>query len=62
MTQYLLPILLLAVPVLVVVVIAVAFGRKLSGSCGGASPDGTCMRCGKRAEPSTDGARREGCR
>jgi len=43
-------------------VLAVAFGRKLSGSCGGASPDGTCMRCGKRAEPSTDGARREGCR
>jgi hypothetical protein len=60
-TQYLLPIVLLAVPVLVVVGLAVLFGRRLSGSCGGASPDGSCSRCGKPAEALPDGARRGSC-
>ncbi len=65
MTQYLLPILLLAVPVLVVVGLAVLFGRRLSGSCGGSGPDGTCARCGRQGDASTESqpgtARRGSC-
>ena len=61
MIQYLLPIVLFVVPVLVVVGLALLFGRKLSGSCGGVGSDGSCSRCGKPADPATDGARRQGC-
>ena len=45
----LLPILLFMLPVLVIVVLAMAFNRRLSGSCGGVGPDGGCSRCGKPA-------------
>jgi hypothetical protein len=45
---YLLPIVVCSVPVLAIVVFALA-GRRLSGSCGGAGPDGSCTRCGKPA-------------
>jgi hypothetical protein len=32
-------------------------GRKLSGSCGGMNPDGSCQRCGKQAgEPEPEDA------
>ena len=47
--EFLLPILVLLVPVLAVVALALFFGRRLSGSCGGVGPDGTCARCGKPA-------------
>ena len=49
MTQLLLPIALFTVPVLIIVVLAIAFGRRLRGSCGGVGPDGSCSRCGKPA-------------
>lgn len=49
MTQFLLPIVLFTVPVLVIVLLATAFGRRLRGSCGGVGPDGSCSRCGKPA-------------
>ena len=49
MSQFLLPILVLSVPVLAVVVLALAFGRRLSGSCGGVGADGNCARCGRPA-------------
>jgi hypothetical protein len=48
-SQYLLPILVFSVPVLAVVVLAMS-GRRLSGSCGAARPDGSCSRCGKPAD------------
>jgi hypothetical protein len=48
-TNFLLPILVFSVPVLAVVVLALS-GRRLSGSCGGVGPDGSCSRCGKPAE------------
>jgi hypothetical protein len=47
--DFLLPILFLAIPVFAIVVLAVAFGRRLSGSCGGVGTDGRCSRCGKPA-------------
>jgi hypothetical protein len=59
--QYLLPIVLLALPVLVVVVLALAFGRKLSGSCGGVGPDGGCTRCGKQIDPQQVGVAQKPC-
>lgn len=37
-------------PVLVVVLLAVAFNRRLAGSCGGIGADGKCGRCGRGAE------------
>ena len=46
--SFLLPILVITVPVLAIVLLAVG-GRRLSGSCGGMSPDGSCQRCGKAA-------------
>ena len=49
MSDLLLPIVVMAVPVLAIVVLAVVFGRRLQGSCGGVGPDGTCPRCGKTA-------------
>ena len=49
MTQILLPIVLFTVPVLVIVLLATALGRRLSGSCGGVGADGSCTRCGKPA-------------
>lgn len=53
-----LPILLFMVPVLVIVVLATAFNRRLSGSCGGVGPDGGCSRCGKpAAEMPSDAGR-----
>ena len=45
----LLPVLVFTVPVLFIVFLAVLFGRKLSGSCGGLDADGRCSRCGKTA-------------
>lgn len=49
MTQILLPIVLFTVPVLVIVLLAIAYGRRLSGSCGGVGGDGSCTRCGRPA-------------
>ena len=49
MLDFLLPVVLFTAPVLLVVVLAVAFGRRLTGSCGGVGPDGKCERCGKPA-------------
>ena len=45
-----LPVLIMAVPVMVIVLLALVSGRKLSGSCGGVGPDGACTRCGKPAD------------
>jgi len=45
----LLPILVITVPVLAIVLLAVG-GRRLSGSCGGMNPDGSCQRCGKTGD------------
>jgi hypothetical protein len=51
----LLPILVITIPVLAIVLLAVG-GRRLSGSCGGMNPDGSCQRCGKTAgEPEPAG-------
>ncbi|MBL8729613.1 MAG: hypothetical protein JNM25_14355 [Planctomycetes bacterium] len=44
----LLPIVVFSLPVLAIVVFAIS-GRRLAGSCGGMSPDGSCARCGKPA-------------
>lgn len=62
MLDYVLPVLILTVPVLAVVLLAVAFGRRLSGSCGGVGPDGRCSRCGRPAAemPAQEG-RPESC-
>ena len=61
MFDLIVPVLGMAIPVLVVVSLAVLFGRKLSGSCGGVGADGKCSRCGKpEAEmpgPATGGGR-----
>jgi hypothetical protein len=55
-TNVLLPILVITVPVLAIALLAVG-GRKLSGSCGGMNPDGSCQRCGKQAgAPEPEGA------
>ena len=45
----LLPVLVFTVPVLLIVFLAVAFGKELSGSCGGLDAQGKCSRCGKPA-------------
>ncbi len=58
----LLPVLVFTAPVLLIVFLTVAFGRKLSGSCGGVDADGRCSRCGKPApEIPTSSDRRESC-
>ncbi|MBL9079056.1 MAG: hypothetical protein JNL08_16245 [Planctomycetes bacterium] len=50
----LVPIVVFSVPVLAVVLLALA-GRRLAGSCGGMNPDGSCSRCGKPAgDPGAD--------
>ncbi len=50
----LLPILVFTVPVLAIVFLALG-GRRLSGSCGGTNPDGSCKRCGKAGDaPGVD--------
>lgn len=54
MTSVLLPILVFTVPVLAIVFLAMG-GKRLSGSCGGMNPDGSCKRCGKPAN-AADGA------
>jgi hypothetical protein len=54
-SQYLLPILVLTVPVLAIVVLALAFGRRLGGSCGGVGADGRCTRCGKPGDEMPTG-------
>ena len=46
MTEFLLPILVFSVPVLGIVLLAMA-GRRLTKSCGGTGPDGRCLRCGE---------------
>jgi hypothetical protein len=48
-SEILVPILVFTLPVMAVVVFALVSGRRLKGSCGGASPDGSCSRCGKPA-------------
>jgi hypothetical protein len=54
--SYVLPILVFTVPVLAIVLLAVG-GRRLSGSCGGLSADGSCRRCGRTAgAPEPEGA------
>lgn len=61
MTDYLLPILVFTVPVLVIVFFALS-GRRLAGSCGGVGPDGNCRRCGKATdEMPKGGATSAGC-
>ena len=58
MSTVLLPILVFSVPVLAVVLLALG-GRRLSGSCGGMNPDGSCQRCGKAGgenAPASGGA------
>jgi hypothetical protein len=47
-TTFLLPILVITVPVLAIALLALG-GRRLSGSCGGMNADGSCQRCGKAA-------------
>ncbi|MFN7591326.1 MAG: hypothetical protein ACK501_19900 [Planctomycetota bacterium] len=59
MTTVLLPILVFTVPVLAIVFLALG-GRRLSGSCGGMNPDGSCQRCGKTGE-AADAAAAEPC-
>lgn len=54
MSSVLLPILVISVPVLAIVALALG-GRRLSGSCGGMSPDGSCQRCGKTADQPETG-------
>ncbi len=49
MSDFLIPILVFAVPVMAVVTVALLSGRRLQGSCGGVGPDGSCPRCGKPA-------------
>lgn len=61
MTEILLPIVLFTVPVLLVVVLATAFGRRLRGSCGGVGPDGSCSRCGRPAEEMPPSGRAGEC-
>lgn len=46
--EVLLPVLLFLVPVFAVVLLATAFGRRLSGSCGGQG-GGDCGVCGRSA-------------
>jgi hypothetical protein len=58
--EFLLPILVFLVPVLAVVALALLFGRRLGGSCGGVGPDGTCVRCGKPAAEIPKLASRDG--
>ena len=54
--SFLLPILVITVPVLAIAFLALQ-GRSLAGSCGGMNPDGSCSRCGKAAgEPEPEGA------
>jgi hypothetical protein len=55
LSQILLPIVFFTVPVLVIVLLATAFGRRLQGSCGGVGVDGKCTRCGKVAEDMPSG-------
>jgi len=38
--------------VLAIVLLALG-GRRLSGSCGGMNPDGSCQRCGKTGGDAT---------
>lgn len=49
MSTVLLPILVFTIPVLAIVFLALG-GRRLSGSCGGTNPDGSCKRCGKAGD------------
>jgi hypothetical protein len=62
LSDLIVPVLAMAVPVLGVVVIALVSGRRLSGSCGGVGPDGRCSRCGKpAAEIPEPGSNRGPC-
>ena len=49
--SFLLPILVITLPVLAIAVLATK-GMRLSGSCGGMNPDGSCQRCGKPVSDS----------
>ncbi len=61
--DYLLPIVLFLVPVMIVIALTVGRGRELTGSCGGVSPEGRCTRCGKPAAemPPPRSAKTESC-
>lgn len=54
MSTVLLPILVFTVPILAIVFLAIA-GRRLAGSCGAMSADGSCQRCGKTAGEAEPG-------
>lgn len=60
MSNFLLPILVFSVPVLAVVFLALG-GRRLSGSCGGTNPDGSCTRCGKPKDAMAANGDARGC-
>ncbi len=47
--DFVLPILMMAVPVFLIVTLALLFGRRLSGSCGGMA-DGSCGKCGRSGD------------
>ncbi|MHC5066310.1 MAG: hypothetical protein ACYTG5_20315 [Planctomycetota bacterium] len=52
----------MSLPVLLVTLLAVKFGRKLAGSCGGIGADGMCTRCGKpAAEMPTEDRNSQSC-
>lgn len=52
----------MSLPVLLVTLLALKFGRRLTGSCGGIGADGMCTRCGKSAaEMPTEGRNSQSC-
>lgn len=59
MSSVLLPVLVFTIPVVAVVFLALS-GRRLSGSCGGLSADGSCNTCGR--EPGSGEPGVEACR
>lgn len=63
MSDFLLPILVGTVPVLLIVALAIFGNRRLAGSCGGVTPDGKCSRCGKPAAdiPALQGGSGKDC-
>lgn len=61
MSDFLLPLLIFTIPVLLIVGLALVLGRRLGGSCGGVGPDGRCGRCGKPAEEIPPAESRKSC-
>ena len=54
MLDFLLPIGLLTFVVMIMIALTLGRGRELSGSCGGAGPDGRCGKCGKACDRAKD--------